>query len=467
MGYDVADYTAVQPWFGTLDTVDRLVAEARRRGIRVLLDLVPNHTSDEHPWFQDARSARTARHRDWYLWADPRPAGGLPNNWISHFGGPAWTLDPRTGQYYLHSFDPGQPDLNWRNPEVVEAFDGILRFWFDRGVAGFRIDVAHGMIKDRLLRDNPPALASDPPRVRALGQHLRYNFDQPEVHHILRRWRRLADGYNPRRVLIGETDVQDVERLRRYSRQGDELHLAFNFPFLHAAFDADALRQIAEAAEAAMIPHGWPVWTISNHDVSRFPSRWCAGDPRKVRCALLMLLTMRGTPVLYYGDEIGMPDTEVPFAAMLDPIARRNWPARTGRDPARTPMPWSAQPGAGFTDPGVTPWLPFGDLRACNVAEQRRDETSVLWFVRDLIALRRHTADLHAGDSVRWPAPTGCWAWRRGAGVLVALNLTDAEAALERVVGTIALGTRPERPRGPIAGALVLQPWEGVVVALR
>ena len=466
MGYDVADYTAVQPCFGTLETVDRLVAEAGRRGIRVLLDLVPNHTSDQHPWFEDARSARTARHRDWYLWRDPSPGGGYPNNWVSHFGGPAWTLDEGTGQFYLHSFDPGQPDLNWRNPEVAAEFDRILRFWFDRGVAGFRIDVAHGMVKDRLLRDNPPASAEDPPRIRAHGQRMLYNFDQPEVHDVLRRWRRLADTYNPRRVLIGETDVADVERLRRYYSEGDELHLAFNFPFMHAPFRADALQAIAEATQEAMHPHGWPVWTISNHDVSRFPTRWCGGDPRKVRCALLLLLTMCGTPVLYYGDEIGMPDTEVPFEAMLDPIARRNWPQRKGRDGARTPMPWSAEPGAGFTRAGVKPWLPLGDLRACNVADQRADGGSILWFTRDLIALRHRREDLHGAEWDRLPAPPGCWGWRRGQKTLVALNLSDSAAVIDGVAGTILIGTCPDRAEMTPAGRLELRPWEGAVVAL-
>jgi alpha-glucosidase len=466
MGYDVADYTAVQPWFGTLDTVTVLIDEAGRRGIRVLLDLVPNHTSDQHPWFVDARQARTAHHRDWYVWADPGPLGTLPNNWVSHFGGPAWTLDEVTGQYYLHSFDPGQPDLNWRNPQVVLEFDRILRFWFDRGVAGFRIDVAHGMIKDRLLRDNPPVTAADPPRVRKHGQRLLYNFDQPEVHDILRRWRRLADSYNPRRVLIGETDVPDIERLRRYYSDGDELHLAFNFPFMHAPFEVETLRAIADATQEAMHPHGWPVWTISNHDMSRFATRWCGGDPRKIRCALLLLLAMRGTPVLYYGDEIGMVDTAVPFEAMTDPIARRNWPHRKGRDSARTPMPWTDQAGGGFTAPSVRPWLPFGDLRATNVAAERQDRGSVLWFVHDLIALRQASADLHAGASTRVPAPDGAWVFRRGAGMVVALNLSDGETTIPGLTGVVRLPTCPDRAGARVDGALTLRPWEGAIIAL-
>lgn len=463
MGYDVSDYCAVQPAFGTLDDLRRLIAEGNRRGIRVLLDLVPNHTSDQHPWFVEARTSKTAEHRDWYLWADGKPDGTPPNNWVSHFGGPAWTLDQRTHQYYLHSFDPGQPDLNWRNPLVATEFERILKFWFDLAASGFRIDVAHGMIKDARLRDNPPAGPDDPERVRRLGQRLEYNFDQPEVHDILRSWRRIADGYDPPRVLIGETDVYDIARLRRYYSHGDELHLAFNFPFMHAPFDAATLQAVAEETQAAILPQGWPVWTLGNHDVSRYPTRWGQGDRDRIRCALLILFGLRGTPVLYYGDEIGMPDTPVPFEAMTDPIALRNWPARKGRDPCRTPMPWEPGGGGGFTRPGVRPWLPFGDLAACNVADQREDPGSTLWFTRDLIALRRASTDLQEGGYRSLPATPGCWAWRRGRSTTVAVNLSDRDGEASGVIGEIRMSTRREREGGRVGGRLALRPWEGVI----
>ncbi len=461
-GYDVADYCAVQPVMGDLRAVDDLVAEAGRRGIKVLLDLVPNHSSDQHPWFVDSRSSRTSRHRDWYVWADPKPSAGYPNNWLSAFGGPAWTLDQRTGQYYLHQFLPQQPDLNWWNPAVADAFDDILRFWFDRGIAGFRIDVANGIVKDRLLRDNPSATADDHPIVQAYGQRTLYSANLPEVHGIFGRWRRLANAYDPPRIFVGETVVLDVAALGRYYGQDDELHLAFNFPFVHAPFAARALRDVVEATERVVPAPSWPVYTASNHDVPRFPTRWCDGDPRKVRCALLMLLTLRGTPFLYYGDELGMPDTPVPPEAMRDPLGLRN---RRSRDPERTPMPWSPDSGAGFTSPGARPWLPFGDVRAINVADQRRDGGSVLALVHDLIAFRRRSPDLRGGSYATLPAPPGAWAWRRGGGTRVAINLSDAPARLKGVDGVIRVTTDRQREGETVRGKLSLGPWQGAVVA--
>ena len=248
-GYDVADYCNVQPAFGDLGDVDRLIREAAERGIRVILDIVPNHSSDRHPWFTDARSGRGARHRDWYVWADPKADGGYPNNWVSAFGGPAWTRDEHTGQYYLHNFLAQQPDFNWWNSEVADAFDEIYRFWFDRGVAGFRIDVAHGIVKDRELRDNPLATKDDPPDVRALGQRMVYNIDRPEVHDVLRHWRTLADRYQPPRILLGETYVIDVRTMGRFYGIGDELNLAFNFTFVHAPLQAAALAEVVAETE--------------------------------------------------------------------------------------------------------------------------------------------------------------------------------------------------------------------------
>ena len=271
-GYDVADYCAVHPDLGTLDDLDALVAEAGRRGIRVLLDLVPNHTSDRHAWFQDALSGRR---RDFYVWADPGPGGGPPNNWLSNFGGPAWTLDDRSGQYYLHNFLPTQPDLNWWSEDVREAFDDVLRFWYERGVAGFRIDVCHAIVKDRELRDDPAATPDDHPKVRERGTRQVFSMNRPEVHDVLKRWRRVSE---PDRVLVGETYVLDVDQLVPYYGTGeDQLHLAFNFLFVHAALDADELRPVVEAIEAKLPAGAWPVWTGSNHDAGRLASRWAGG----------------------------------------------------------------------------------------------------------------------------------------------------------------------------------------------
>ena len=473
-GYDVADYCSVQPVLGTLDDVDALVAEAGARGIRVMLDLVPNHTSAKHPWFRQARASRTAPKRDFYVWADPKPDGSPPNNWRSSFGGPAWTVDPATCQYYLHNFLPSQPDLNWWNEEVREAFDDILRFWFDRGIAGFRIDVCHMIIKDRELRDNPPAGPDDHPYVQRHGQRKLYNAERPEAHEVLRRWRALAETYDPPRVLLGETYVLDVASLPAFYGAADELQLAFNFVFLHEPFKAESLRGVVEAVEEHLLDPAWPVWAISTHDLPRFPTRWCGGDPGAVRCALMMLLTLRGTPVLYYGDEIGLPDVPVPEHCRRDPVGTGAFRTGPGRDPCRTPMPWQAGPGAGFTAPGVKPWLPIsaGDdpgagAPGLNVADQRADPASMLHLCRDLLALRRAEEDLSVGGYVSLAAPAGVWAYRRGSRFVVALNLSPDAAAVDGVGGRVRIGTRREREGETVADRLALCPWEGVVVEIR
>jgi alpha-glucosidase len=392
-------------------------------------------------------------HRDFYVWTD------TPNNWLSAFGGPAWTLHEPTGQYYLHNFLPSQPDLNWWNEDVRDAFDDILRFWFDRGIAGFRIDVCHAIVKDRELRDDPAVALEDHPEVRKHALKRVFSMNRPEVHDVLRRWRRLAE---PDRILVGETYVFELEQLIPFYGSGeDELHLAFNFLFIHSRFDAGDLRAIVEAMEERL-PHGaWPVYTGSNHDAGRLVTRWAGGDEAKVRCALTMLLCVRGTPFLYYGDEIGMPEVPIDPARSLDPVPHRTGDPTSGRDGCRTPMQWTAAPGAGFTTADGT-WLPIGDAGACNVADQRDDPGSVLHLVRDLIALRRERADLRIGDYATLPAPDGAWAWRRGSSTAVALNLSDAPVTLDGLDGTLLIAT----DRARVGGALDLAPWSGAVVAL-
>ena len=260
-GYDVSDFCAIAPEFGTMDDFDRLVAEADRRGIRVLMDIVPNHTSEQHPWFVDARSSRTSTHRDWYVWADGKADGELPNNWISSFGGPGWTLDERSGQYYFHNHLAEQPDLNWWNEDVRDTFDGIFRFWSDRGVAGFRIDVCNVIIKDALLRDNPPATEDDDFETQMFGQRSVYNANRPEVHEVIRRWRLLADGYDEPRLLIGETPVP-VDKLAEFYGDGsDELGLAFNFNFISAPFEAAEMRSHCRGDRG-----GAPSWSLAGVD---------------------------------------------------------------------------------------------------------------------------------------------------------------------------------------------------------
>ncbi len=360
-GYDVADYYDVDPSLGTLRDLDALVAAAEARGIGVLMDLVPNHTSDRHPWFETSRSSRDNPKRDWYVWADPAPVGGPPNNWVSVFGGPAWTLDDVTGQYYLHNFLDEQPDLNWWNEEVRDQFDRILRYWFDAGVMGFRIDVAHMIIKDRELRDNPLVGDDDTASFmeKMRGQRQEFNSLRPEVHDVHRRWREVADSYDPPRLLVGETFVERFDDLVPFLAP-DQLHLDFNIPFAHVSFDAAALRDLIGRSEEALRAIT-PVWTGSNHDISRFPTRWAEGDPDRARCAAMLLLTLRGAVFLYEGDEIGMTDVDVPRAELVDPVGIRFYP-HAGRDPVRTPMQWSNEPGGGFTGADVSPWLRFGDL---------------------------------------------------------------------------------------------------------
>lgn len=465
-GYDVADYCAVDPALGTLEDLDALIAAAGERGIRVLLDLVPNHTSDRHAWFQDALSGRDARHRDFYVWADPKPDGSPPTNWVSNFGGSAWTLHEPTGQYFLHNFLEQQPDLNWWNEDVREAFDEVLRFWYERGIAGFRIDVCHAIVNDRELRDDPAPTAADHPLIRARERKQVYSMNRPELHDVLRRWRALSDAEDPERILVGETYVLDLESLMPFYGSGDELNLAFNFLFVHADLDAEDLRAIVEGVEARLPPECWPVYTGSNHDAGRLMTRWAGDDERRARAALLMLLTLRGTPFLYYGDEIALAEVPQDPETALDPVARRTGDPSDNRDVCRTPMPWSAEPGAGFGEAGVEPWLPFGDTAVANVADQREDPASTLHLVRDLIALRRERRDLRAGAYATLPAPAGAWAYRRGDGTGVALNLSGAAVTVPGPSGTVLIGTDRGRDGAAVAGGVELGPWEGVVVAL-
>ncbi|MBX5475494.1 MAG: alpha-amylase [Thermoleophilia bacterium] len=447
-GYDVSDYLGVHPDLGAPADLERLIVEAERRHIRVLLDLVANHTSDRHPWFGDPEK------RDWYVWRDPKPNGSPPNNWRSAFGGPAWTFVPERGQFYLHNFLPQQPDLDWWNEEVRAAFDDILRYWFDRGIAGFRIDVAHALVKDPLLRDNPPARPTDAPSWQRIGQRPRYNVGLPDAADVHRRWRRVAREYDPERLLLGETYVLDLDALMQYVVP-DGLHLCMNFPFLHAPFEAGALAAVVAETERRLPSWATPLWHASSHDDPRFATRWCAGDEELARCALVALLSLRGATILYQGDEIGMEAVEVPEERRRD-VA--------GRDRCRTPMVWADVEGAGFTEPGVEPWLPIGP-RDRNVADQRDDPGSILTLTRDLVALRRHRG-LLTGAYEPVEAPPGVWAFRREGGALVALNLAERPARLDGVEGAIVLCTDRSRDGALVRGALDLAPRQAVVASV-
>ncbi len=429
-GYDVADYIDIDPVFGDLAAFDRLVAEAHARNLKVILDFVPNHTSDEHEWFQLSRASRTNPYRDWYIWRDPQPNGGPPNNWLAHFGGSAWQFDEATGQYYLHLFHTKQPDLNWRNPEVRRAMYDVMRFWFERGVDGFRIDVITLLIKDEQLRDNPtnPDWKPDDAWYK---QHLSvYSGDQDEVHEIVQEMRQVADEYHER-VLIGETYLPYQRLVRYYGEDLKGAHLPFNFELVQLKdWQAAEVKSLVDTYEAILPVGAWPNWVLGNHDRSRLASRI---GPAQARIAQMLLLTLRGTPTCYYGDELGMADVPIPADQVHDPAAVA--PPFKGRDPERTPMQWDSSPNAGFCPADVQPWLPVADDYRLNNVETERDQpTSMLSFVHKLIKLRQtkpalNIGDYHAVDNL----PLSCFAYIRALNdqsYLITLNFSGQEQTL-------------------------------------
>ena len=401
-GYDVADYTDVDPLFGTLADIDALIAAAHERDIAVIIDFVPNHSSDQHPWFRASRSSRTDPKRDWYVWRDPKQDGSPPNNWLANFGGSAWQWDDATSQYYLHSFLPEQPDLNWRNPELKAAMFDTLRFWLDRSVDGFRIDVAHAIMKDPDLRDNPPNPDVGHGLHKSLGAydaqlHI-HDKGHPDVHGVYRELRALLDAYGAERprVAIGGIHIFDwAEWARYYGAALDELHLPFNFGLLGVHWSAQAVRRVVDGLEAALPAGAWPNYVLGNHDEPRIASRIGRDN---APLAMMLLLTLRGTPTLYYGDELGMRDVPIPLEREQDPWGKRVPGLGLGRDPERTPMQWDASPHAGFCAPDVEPWLPVSDDAArVNVAVELADSGSMLTLTRRLLALRRATPALAHG----------------------------------------------------------------------
>ncbi len=424
-GYDVADYCDVDPLFGSLAAFDRLLAEAHARRLRLLLDWVPNHTSDQHPWFVESRRARDSARRDWYVWRDPAPGGGPPNNWTAAFPPDtrAWTLDPATGQYYLHCFLPSQPDLDWSNPDVVAAMHGVLRFWLDRGVDGFRVDVVHCLGKDPALPDDPPGTAGIPHGV--LNDH-------PATHEVLRGLRRLVDGYPGDRMLVGEVYQLVQPDVTRYYGHGDELHLAFDLPrTLHTPWEAAAWRErVAGVMAAHTAASAWPTLVLSNHDTPRHRTR--LGSDARARAAAVLLLTLPGTPFLYAGEELGLEDAEVPRARRVDPGRR---------DGCRAPIPWEA---AGLHGWPAEPWLPWPPQAAGRaVAALRDDPTSILHLYRRLLAARRASPALRTGEWVARDAPDGVLAYERVAGTdrrLVLVNFTRELLAL-RVSGHVVVAS--------------------------
>ena len=462
-GYDVADFTGVHPIFGTLGDFDRLVGQAHGRGLKVILDLVPNHTSDQHPWFLESRSSRSNAKRDWYIWRDAAPDGGPPTNWLSVFGGSGWQWDEATGQYYYHAFLKEQPDLNWRNAEVRGAMHDAMRFWLDRGVDGFRVDVIWHLIKDDQWRDNPvnPGFAPGmPPYDRFLPV---YTTDRPEVFEVVAGLRRVIDEYDGR-VLIGEIYLP-VERLVAY--YGEDLggaHLPFNFQLILSAWEPQEIAALINEYEAALPVGGWPNWVLGNHDNHRIASRV---GPAQARVAAMLLLTLRGTPTMYYGDEIGMQDVPIPPELVQDPFEKNVPGIGVGRDPVRTPMPWNGGPGGGFTT--GAPWLPQGDdVATVNVETERSDPTSILSLYRALIALRQSDPALMLGGTAQVEARGPVLSYLRqkdGRRLLVALNLTSSPASIPTGAGRVLLSTHLDR-QGPAGDMLELRADEGVIVEL-
>jgi alpha-glucosidase len=395
-GYDVSDYENIDPMYGTLADFDHLVAEAKKRNIRILLDFVPNHTSDQHKWFIDSRSSRDSTHRDWYIWRDGKGPNQPPNNWTSTFGGSAWTFDPKTNQYYYHYFYAQQPDLNWRNPEVKEAMFNATRFWYQRGVAGFRLDAVDSLFEDPALKDNPVLPGKDNfgmPLTKELN-----NKKLPEVHDILRGLRTVANEYNA--VLIGETWTQNLDELNAYYGEGNELQMPMDLMLTQfKKLSAPEFREHITGIEGT---GGWPTFVITNHDIVRSYTRYADGvhNDEIAKLMAAMYLTLRGSPIMYYGEEIGMENNDPKRKEdVQDPIGRRGWPLEKGRDGERTPMQWNDKKNAGFTE--GQPWVPVSpSYKTRNVAAEAKDPNSILSFYRHLLAMRHTEPALLEGEYI-------------------------------------------------------------------
>ena len=470
-GYDVSDYENIDPMYGTLADFDRLVAEAKTHGIKVILDFVPNHTSDQHKWFLESKSSRTSPKRDWYIWRDGKGPNQPPNNWTSTFGGSAWKYDPTTGQYYYHYFYAEQPDLNWRNPEVRKAMMDTMRFWYKRGVAGFRLDAVDTLFEDPELKDNPVLPGLDKfgfPNTNEI-----YNKKMPEVHDVMREMRKVADEYGA--VLIGETWTQNVAQLREYyGERNDELQMPMDLMMTEFKRpSAPVFREHIGAVESA---GGWPVFVISNHDIMRSYTRWGDGvhndDIAKVMAA--MYLTLRGTPVMYYGEEIGM-ENYGPLTKddVRDPIGRRGWPLEKGRDGERTPMQWSDAANAGFT--AGTPWLPVApSYKTHNVATETAEPHSILNFYRRILELRTNEPALRDGEYVALneqdPNVYALIRRLKGEAVLVVLNMSGSSQTVKVDLKGAGfpkpmkvLLTSSRTPITKVSGELVMEPFSAVI----
>jgi alpha-glucosidase len=431
-GYDVSDYENIDPMYGTLADFDAMTSEAKKRGIRVILDFVVNHSSDQHKWFIDSKSSRTAEHRDWYIWRDGKGPGQPPNNWTSTFGGSAWKFDPITGQYYYHYFYAEQPDLNWRNPKVADAMFDVTRWWYKRGVGGFRLDAVDTLFEDPKLHDNPILAGKN-----AFGDPIeenKYDTKLPEVHDVLRGLRKVTNEYNG--VLIGETWTADIAELNQYyGKSNDELQLPMDFLFttFNRLSPAEFRKQIAAVNSAS----GWPTFVISNHDIVRSYDRYGDGQHNDQIAKLMagLYLTLRGTPIMYYGEEIGMKTTPPTRKEdVKDPIGRSGWPKEKGRDGERTPMQWDENANAGFSQ--TAPWLPVPPTyKTHNVADELKDPDSVLSFYKKVLKLRHTSRALLDGDYLpvneNDQNVLSYVRFDKSQSVVVALNMSGAEQKVD------------------------------------
>ncbi|MFD2648753.1 alpha-amylase family glycosyl hydrolase [Devosia albogilva] len=456
-GYDIADFTAIEPVFGTMEDFDRLLAEMHRRGMKLVMDFVPNHTSDQHEWFKQSRASRDNPRRDWYVWRDGKPGGGPPNNWIDNTDKPAWEWDEATGQWYYHLFLSSQPDLNLRNPDVVEAIERGMRFWLDRGIDGFRLDSAMNLVEDIHFRDEPTDddLDEGPP---AWMDHV-FSSDRPETHELIARWRKILDEYNA--VFIGEVQAPITRMMRYYGRKAPMLHMPFNNQVMKT--EPWKARKVDASIEQFMLllpENGWPNWVIGSHDVPRLATRL---GPAQARVASLLLLTLPGTPFIYYGDELGMEASEFDPKDAVDPYEKFG----QGRDAERGPMPWSAEPHGGFTT--GTPWMTLPpNADTCNVEAQKADPRSIVHLHRRLIELRRQYLDLQGPAYETAYGNKQVLAYYRGKTdrFYVAANFSDTPQPAEfEGSGRILVSTLMDREEA-VTGPFGLRPNEAVLVKL-
>jgi len=466
-GYDIANFTDIDPSYGSLAEFDEMVGALHARGIRVILDFVPNHSSDRHPWFLQSLRSRRSKKRGWYIWRCPSPGAGPPNNWQSMAGGSSWEFDGTTGQYYCHTFLKQQPDLNWRNGAVREAMYDVLRFWLARSVDGFRIDAVGCLAKDEQFRDDPPNPdyhEGDPPFAR---NRMVMSANGPHIHAIIAGIRRVVDAGARESVLIGEVYLKPGELAPYYGATADGLQLPTNFNLLWTPWRAAAIEDMVEAYEAALPKGAWPNWVLGNHDQSRIATRL---GKHQARVAMMLLLTLRGTPILYYGDELGLEDMRIPQDRIRDPFGLNMPGMGQGRDPQRCPMPWDETEKAGFT--AGEPWLPVGtDKPGQSVEAQRGDRGSMLSLTRELLRLRRREAALSRGDWSRVKVEGEVLAYARSFGKMRFVIVLNLEARPKSVrfpapaIGRIALSTHGHRKAERVRQCLELAANEGVVIA--